>query len=231
MQQKAAHSPFPTDPPLFAFDLDGTVTTREILPCLAEHLGLAEEMADLTHRTLRGEIDFAQSFRSRFEMLRSIPLDLARQSIASIPLDPHIEAFINARPEDCAIVTGNLDLWILPLRKRLACRWFTSRGAFADGELKLLSVLDKGRAMEVLAREGRPIVAVGESMNDVPMFIKASVGIAYAGVHDPAPALKKLAHRTADDGATLCRLLEAYAGQRTFGRMGHSGISPRLSPH
>lgn len=217
MPQNAAHAPFLTVPPLFAFDLDGTVTTREILPSLAEHLGLAKEMADLTHRTLRGEIDFAQSFRRRFEMLRSIPLDLARQSVAAIPLDPHIEAFINARPEDCAIVTGNLDLWVLPLRKRLACRWFTSRGGFVNGELRLLSVLDKGQAMEELAREGRPIVAVGESMNDVPMFIKASMGIAYAGVHDPAPALKKLAHRTAGDGASLCLLLEAYAGRRTFG--------------
>ncbi len=202
----------PAGRPLFAFDLDGTITTREILPCLAERVGMAGEMTELTRRTVNGELDFARSFRTRFEMLRSIPLPLAHESIAAIPLDPHIEAFINTRPKDCAVITGNLDLWILPLRKRLACRWFSSRGAVVNGELTLLSVLDKGRAMDELARAGRPIVAIGESMNDVPMFIKASAGIAFAGVHAPAPEIRRLAGRTADSGASLCALLEAFAG-------------------
>ena len=85
-----------------------------------------------------------------------------------------------------------------------------------NGELRLVSVLDKGRAMEDLAREGRPIIAIGESMNDVPMFSKAQAGIAYAGVHEPAPALQRLARRTASDGASLCALLEACVGQPTL---------------
>lgn len=223
MQQNAACSLPLTDAPLFAFDLDGTVTTREILPCLAERLGMAEEMAELTRRTVNGELDFARSFRRRFAMLRSIPLALVHETVAAVPLEPHMEAFINSRPEDCAILTGNLDLWILPLQKRLACRWFSSRGAFVNGRLRLLSVLDKGRAMENLARQGRPIIAVGESMNDVPMFSKARAGIAYAGVHEPAPALRKLAHRTVSDGASLCALLEACVGNRLPARIKRPG--------
>ena len=198
--------------PVFAFDLDGTITTREILPVLAGELGLAEEMALLTRLTLDGTLDFASSFRLRFAILRSIPVARVREIVAEIPLDPHIEAFINARPEDCAVITGNLDLWILPLRKRLACRWFSSRGAVVNGELTLLSVLDKGQAMDELARAGRPIVAIGESMNDVPMFIKASASVAFAGVHAPAPEIRRLAGRTADSGASLCAMLEAFAG-------------------
>jgi HAD superfamily phosphoserine phosphatase-like hydrolase len=203
----------PAGPPLFAFDLDGTVTTRELLPCLAEHLGLGEEMRELTRRTLAGEIPFAASFRRRFAMLRDLPLGRVRESVAAVPLDPHIEAFIRARREDCAIVTGNLDLWILPLKERLPCRWFSSRGAIRRGRPTLLSVLDKGRVMDELAREGRPIVAVGESVNDLPMFARASLGIAFAGVHAPAPALQRLADRTVDDGASLCVLLGGFAEQ------------------
>ena len=169
-------------------------------------------MALLTRLTLDGTLDFAASFRLRFAILRSIPVERVREIVAEIPLDPHIEAFINARPKDCAVITGNLDLWILPLRERLACRWFSSRGAVVNGELTLLSVLDKGRAMDELARAGRPIVAIGESMNDVPMFIKASACIAFAGVHAPAPEIRRLAGRTADNGASLCAMLEAFAG-------------------
>ena len=211
MEHTTGHIPSLGGPPLFAFDLDGTVTAREILPCLAETLGLAGEMADLTRRALSGEIDFVSSFRKRFRMLRSIPVPVVHEIISTIPLDPHIEAFINNRPEDCAIVTGNLDIWLSPLKKRLRCRWFSSHGAFIDNELSLLSVLDKGRAMTELALPGRPIIAVGESVNDVPMFRKATVGIAFAGVHRPVPEIRKLAHHTALDGPSLCAFLEAVA--------------------
>ena len=40
---------------VFAFDLDGTVTTEEILPRLAEALGLRPEMERLTRAAVRGE--------------------------------------------------------------------------------------------------------------------------------------------------------------------------------
>ncbi len=200
--------------PIFAFDLDATITTREILPCLAECLGVSEEMAELTRRTVQGELDFALSFRRRFEILRSIPLPRAHESIASITLDPYIENFIKRRKDDCVIITGNLDLWISPLHSRLDCLWFSSRGAIKNNELVLLSILDKGEAMHALARTGRPIVAIGESANDVPMFEHASVGIAFAGVHEPAPEIQKLASCTVYNGASLCSLLDRLAEDR-----------------
>lgn len=196
----------------FAFDLDGTVTTREMLPIIAGLAGCREAVALLTELTLKGHIAFETSFRARFAMLRRIPLARVHKAVAAIPLDPHIESFIQRRKSQCAIITGNLDLWIAPMIKKLGCRCFASRGMVSPKGLKLLSIMDKGRAVSLLNREGKRVVAVGESVNDVPMLQTAAVGIAFAGVHRPVPEIRRLARYEAASGEALCELLESLAG-------------------
>lgn len=199
----------PAVPPhcLAAFDLDGTITRCELLPRIARLAGVEDEMRTLTRRTLSGELDFAASFRKRFAMLRHLPAELIRQTVAETPLDPFIEAFILSRREQCVIVTGNLDIWVAPLLRRLGCRYFASRGREHNDASELLSVLDKADAAKALAREGLPFIAIGESVNDVPLFLRAEFGIAFAGVHAPASPIRKLAAFEVLDGKTLCDLL------------------------
>lgn len=196
--------------PVFAFDLDGTITTKEILPVLAEELGLSEEMALLTRLTLDGTLDFAASFRLRFAILRSIPVERVREIVAEIPLDPHITEFIRARKEDCAILSGNLDCWVTPLLDRLGCRAYLSTSCRDNGLLSLNSILDKGEAVADIARSGRRVVAIGESANDLPMFRAADVRVAFAGVHEPVPGILRLADYVARDGEELCERLKGF---------------------
>lgn len=193
--------------PLFAFDLDGTVTREELLPRIAALAGKRLEMAELTRLTLSGMIPFAESFRLRVAMLAHIPVAEVRACVASVSLDPHIAAFIAARRDDCVIITGNLDIWVAPLLERLGCRFFSSRGVVGEGGVRLLSVLDKADAAETLLKEGRPLVAVGESVGDEPLFERAHYGVAFAGVHAPASGLLRLATHVAEDGRRLCALL------------------------
>ena len=44
----------------FLFDLDGTVTSAETLPIIAEHFECKEEIAELTKRTVHGNIPFVE---------------------------------------------------------------------------------------------------------------------------------------------------------------------------
>ena len=198
-----------TDSPfVFAFDLDGTVTTREILPVLAQELGLAEEMAFLTSLTLKGILNFEASFKLRFAILRSIPVKRVQEIVAEIPLDPHIVEFIEARRDTCAIITGNLDCWVEPLLEKLGCKAYVSESCRYDGLLFLKNVLDKGDAVRALAKGGRKIVAIGESANDLPMFEAAHLRVAFAGVHTPVPEILRRADHVAKDGRGLRELLE-----------------------
>lgn len=193
--------------PLFAFDLDGTVTKEELLPRIAALAGKERETAELTRQTLAGDIPFADSLRLRVAMLADIPVEAVRACVASVPLDPAISAFISARRDDCVIVTGNLDLWVAPLIERLGCRFFASRGVVRRGRVRVLSILDKAEAAKRLRREGRFLVAVGESVSDEPLFRRAHCGIAYGGVHEPVPGLLALAGHVVRDGGQLCSLL------------------------
>lgn len=196
--------------PIFAFDLDGTITTREILPVLAQELDLAREMALLTRLTLDGTLDFADSFSLRFAVLRSIPVKRVQEIVAEIPLDPHIAEFIQERKDDCAILSGNLDCWVAPLVNRLGCRAYLSTSCLEDGLLRLDNILDKGDAVRELKRSGRKVAAIGESANDLPMFELADVAVAFAGVHEPLPEILRLADYVAANGRELCGLLEKF---------------------
>lgn len=199
--------------PLFVFDLDGTITNREILPHIAQELGIAEEIALLTQLTLNGSIGFEASFRLRFQLLRHIPVSKVRAMVSAVPLNPHIAGFIRANPEQCAVLTGNLDRWIEPLLDDLGCAYRSSTSSFCNGELVLCNVLDKGKAIRELAADGHPLIAIGESVNDLPMFARADIGIAYGGVHYPVPELCRLAHYAAFSGQTLVRLLQTLLRQ------------------
>lgn len=196
----------------FCFDLDGTVTAQEILPRIARETDIADEIALLTEATIQGMIPFDRSFRLRCRLLRDVPVSTVREVVEETPLQPEVAAFIREHREHCYVVTGNLDVWVQPLLDRLGCRSFTSRGA-AEGDrlLRVDHVLDKGEAISSLRDRYETVVAVGEGMNDAPMFEAAHVRIAHGAVHAPCASVLSLADYVTYDGEALCRLLTALS--------------------
>lgn len=192
----------------FAFDLDGTVTAEEILPVIADQLGLEREMRALTDLTLSGAIDFRDSFILRCAILRAVPVSVVQEVVAEIELASDIVAFIRSRVDQCALVTGNLDAWITPISDRLGCTVFSSR-ARREGDqlLSVEHVLTKSEAVDTLHGAFQRVVAVGDSVNDIPMFSCADVRIAFGGVHDPAADLVRLSDYVTYRQDALCRLL------------------------
>lgn len=193
----------------YCFDLDGTITTTEILPCIASELGISEEMGVLTRSTMDGHIPFDSSFRLRCLLLGQIATDRVRQLVAEVPLEKEIVEFITENLRNCYVVTGNLDIWVEPLVDRLGCSFFSSAGYFEDGLLRVGNIIDKSVAVSNLMQRGyRRVVAVGDGANDASMLKAATVGIAYGGVHTPAASAVSAADAIVYESGVLCRLLK-----------------------
>lgn len=192
----------------FAFDLDGTVTLDELLPLIADQVGLTEEMELLTRLTIDGVLPFASSFKLRFAILKSLPFAEVQAATAMARLDPEITAFIAARPDQCRIVTGNIPQWIQPLVERIGCGLYSSEATASEAyPLAVTRIINKADAIKAMRAEFDRVVAIGEGANDVPMFDAADISIAYGGVHDPAPALLEVSDYATYENRALCRLL------------------------
>jgi len=192
----------------YCFDLDGTITSQEILPLIARELGLREEIALLTDVTMRGLIPFESSFVLRVKLLASIPIPTVQAIVEGVRLQKRLLTFIHARRSDCYVITGNLDVWVDRLKESLGCRVFSSSADYHGDQLfGVKKILNKASVIEGLRSQYDRIVVVGDGMNDAPMFEKADIKIAYGGVHTPVETLIDLATFVTYDERGLCNIL------------------------
>lgn len=193
---------------VFLFDLDATVTKEEIFPMLSKNLGIYERMSSLTESTMKGEVPFKQSFLQRVELLKNIPVKDVREMVAEIKLNQEIVDFIKRNQERCYIVTGNLDIWIEDLVKKIGMEHniFSSKALVKNGFIEhVFSIVDK---RVVVSQMILPFVAVGDGNNDAEMIEAADVGIGYGGVRDIAPSVLGCASHAVYDEKRLVEFLE-----------------------
>ncbi len=190
----------------FAFDLDGTITTKEILPILAKELGLYNEMSKLTEASMAGEIPFDQSFQKRVSMLKKIPISKVQKIILGIPLNKHIVSFIKENRNRCHIVTQNLDVWIEPLLMRIGAPYLASTADYkGDHLIDIKKIL---RKKTIHHDVDYPIVAIGEGFNDLEMMVDAPLSIAFGGIHQPVPAVLDACDYAIYEAQHLCNFLK-----------------------
>lgn len=193
---------------IFLFDLDSTITRQEILPTIAKKVGIYEEMVALTERTMQGELPFKQSFLQRVELLKSVKVSEMCEFIEKIELNEKLVEFIRNNRERCYIVTGNLDIWIERLIKRIGMETnlFCSKAIVKDDYIEdVSSIVNKNAVIEQMVL---PFVAVGDGNNDAEMIEAAEVGIGYGGVRDIAPAVLTCATHAVYNEDKLVELLE-----------------------
>lgn len=193
---------------IFLFDLDSTITRQEILPTVAKKIGVYDQMCDLTESTMMGEIPFKQSFLKRVELLKGIPVSEVRSIVDDIELNERLVEFIKINRDRCYIVTGNLDVWVGGLIKKLGMEnnLFCSKALVQDDFLQnVFSVVDKNA---VVSQMVVPFVAVGDGNNDAEMISAAEVGIGYGGVRDVAPPVMDCASHVIYSENTLVDFLQ-----------------------
>ena len=214
---------------IFVFDLDSTITRKEILPAIADRFDLGAIVQDQTEAAMRGRVPFEESFRQRVALLAHSPVSEAAELVADIPLNEHIAEFIRANPERCYIATGNLDVWIEELVPKLgipADHVFCSKTIVLGDRIASVSeVFGPQEKAELVRRlkagagksitsagqlERYNIVAIGDGANDIEMCRAADVGIAFGGVREVPEGLRSVCEHTFYDDKECAEFLGTF---------------------
>ena len=174
---------------IFLFDMDSTITRKEVLPEISSKIGRLAEMRHLTEATMRGELPFKTSFIQRVNILSDIPVSEVNELVSNIELNPAIELFISQNNDRCYVVTGNLDIWITGLMNKIGMKhhYYCSKAEVVNDRItKIISVVDKELTVKQFVQ---PLVVIGDGDNDSGMARFADIAIGFGGVRDIAPSL------------------------------------------
>ncbi len=179
---------------LLIADMDSTIINVECLDELADFAGIKAEIAAITERAMRGELEFEPALIERVGKLKGLELDaLQRCYDERVQLNPGAYTLVKtmaANGARCVLVSGGFS-------------FFTSRVAKAAGfhEDRANTLLDDGKvltgdvARPILGREAKlaalrseavklgvtpeDALAIGDGANDLDMIKAAGLGIAY----------------------------------------------------
>lgn len=174
---------------IFLFDMDSTITQKEVLPEISKKINRLDEMRALTEATMCGEIPFRTSFLQRVEILKDVSVKEVNEIVSDIPVNTAMVDFIMKNRDRCYIVTGNLDVWISGLMKKIGMEthcYCSKADVIGDYISKVVSVADK----ELMIRQFvQPTVVIGDGDNDSGMARMADIAIGFGGVRNIAPSL------------------------------------------
>ena len=198
----------------FLFDLDGTLTKQETLPLIARHFRIEGEIASITAETVAGHIPFAESLRRRVGLLGQLPVTEVAALLENVELHPLTIKFMQGHRQNCHVVTGNLSCWTQLLLKKIGCPYHASVAQVKNNRVtKLRRILNKEKIVRHYMRTGHQVVFVGDGGNDAAAMRAATVPIAAALTHTPAPATLAAAHFVAATDNDLCNLLRNFERQ------------------
>ena len=178
---------------LVVMDVDSTLITGEVIELLAAHAGSLTQVAEITERAMRGEIDFAASLHARVATLAGLPvavLDAVRSEMVLTPGAAELVAELHRRGWPVGLVSGGFTELVAPLAERLGIAFVRANGLeVSDGVLTgrvrgpVVDREAKEAALRAFAAEqGVPMartVAVGDGANDLAMLAAAGLGIAF----------------------------------------------------
>ena len=174
-------------------DVDSTLITGEVIEMLAEHAGSREQVAEITERAMRGEIDFARSLHERVATLAGLPADVVDVVRGEVVLTPGAERLVTELHRagwPVGLVSGGFAEVVEPLAASLGITFVrANRLEVADGVLTgrvegpVVDRAAKADALrELAAVHGIPMertVAIGDGANDLEMLAAAGLGIAF----------------------------------------------------
>jgi len=190
---------------LLLADMDSTMIQQECIDELADRLGRRADVAAITEKTMRGDIDFATALRARAAMVAGLPAAIVDEVFADgitfTPGGAVMVATLRRAGTYTALVSGGFTDFTSRVRARLGFDEDRANRLVLDSEGRLTGgvhepILDssaKRTALNELSRRfgilPADAAALGDGANDCDMIEAAGLGIGYR----PKPRLAEVA--------------------------------------
>jgi len=179
---------------LLVADMDSTMITIECIDELADYAGIKPEIAEVTERAMRGELDFEAALDARVALLKGLEENAIERCHAErVVLMPGAQALIRTMKASGArtiLVSGGFTVFADRVAEAIGFdRALSNRlgliGGMLDGTVArpIVGAATKRETLiaerEALGLAPEQTLAVGDGANDIPMIKEAGLGIAY----------------------------------------------------
>jgi phosphoserine phosphatase len=174
-------------------DMDSTMINEECIDELADALGIKPQVAEITDRAMRGELDFAQALDTRVRLLagleRKVMDEIRRERITLAPGGRALVQTMKQYGAYTALISGGFTFFADHFAKRIGFDEAVANVLEFDGE-KLRGtvakpIVDKSTKLsrlKAIAEERgfslEQTMAVGDGANDLDMIKAAGFGVA-----------------------------------------------------
>jgi phosphoserine phosphatase len=179
---------------LLVADMDSTIINVECLDELAGFAGIRAEIAAITERAMRGELEFEPALRERVGKLKGLALDALRRTYEErVRLNPGAATLVKtmaAHGARCVLVSGGFTYFTSRVAELAGFDAHRANVLLDDGATLTGAVQEPvlGRAakLETLEHEAAALgvgesaaLAIGDGANDLDMIRAAGLGLAY----------------------------------------------------
>ncbi|NIJ18918.1 phosphoserine phosphatase [Sphingomonas naasensis] len=179
---------------LLVADMDSTMITVECIDELADYAGIKAQIAEVTERAMRGELDFAEALDARVALLKDLEEAAIDRCLAErVRLMPGAKALVRtmkARGATTILVSGGFTRFAEPVGAEIGFDRVIANvleiGAARLTGLVTKPIVDSSTkettllgALAELGLTAEQSMAVGDGANDLAMIRQAGLGVAY----------------------------------------------------
>lgn len=179
---------------LICFDMDSTLIQTECIDELARRAGVGKEVAQITERAMRGEIDFRESFIQRVALLKGLDASVMADIAEKLPMTEGVDRLMSVLKRcgyKIAILSGGFTYFGEYLQRKYGIDYVYANQLEIDQNNRLTGgfvgdIIDGKRKAELLKLIAQvekvnleQTIAVGDGANDLPMISEAGLGIAF----------------------------------------------------
>ena len=175
---------------IIIFDIEGVLIDAEFFPELGKILKIEDEIADITFKGIRGEIDWTEGLIKRLEKIKKTPYEMCLQVCNNLPYMRGAKEVCRKLKESgwtIVAVSGGPTMLSDRVAKELDLDYvFGNELIFMNGRLQTMNIkvgADKSTAVRSLingiGEKKENMVAVIDGANDIKLLNLVSVSIAF----------------------------------------------------